>query len=130
MPDSETVVDQFLVSYGLSTERFSKSERKAGKTPDYKVFRERQLQFFCEVKNSKKDRWLDDLLLESEPGENVGGCRNDPVFNRLATHIHKARKQFDAVNPNADLPNVLAFHNAHEQARFLDGLAVTIRKVF
>lgn len=130
MPDSETVVDQFLANYGLVAKRFTKSERRSGKTPDYKVLRGHQLQFFCEVKNSQKDQWLDDLLDQAEPGEIVGGLRNDPVFNRLTAHIHKARKQFDAVNTNANYPNVLAFHNEDKQAGFLDLLAVTTGNFF
>lgn len=130
MPDSETVVDKFLAKYGLVTERFSKSEMRSGKTPDYKVFRDHQLQFFCEVKNSQKDRWLDDLLDKAKPGEICGGARNDPVFNRLTAHIHKARKQFDAVNPKANLPNVLVFHNEDNQARFEDLKAVTTGNFF
>ena len=130
MPNSETVVEQFLAKYELAIERFSKSERNTGKTPDYKVLRDNQLQFFCEVKNCEKDRWLDDLLQQAEPGELVGGLRNDPVFNRITAHIHKARKQFDAVNPNEDVPNVLAFHNEDEHAGFLDPLAVTTGNFF
>ena len=85
---------------------------------------------FCEVKNSEKDSWLDDLLDGVNPGEVAGGLRSDPVFNRLTTHIHKARKQFDAVNPREDLPNVLAFHNEDKHAGFLDLLAVTTGNFF
>jgi len=125
MPDSETRIGDFLGTYGLRTDGYSKAERRFGKTPDFKVLRESSLQFYCEVKNSEKDRWLDDLLDRAEPGEIVGGLRNDPVFNRLTTHIHKARRQFDAVNPHADYPNVLAFHNEDKHAGFLDLLAVT-----
>lgn len=120
MPDSEKLVEQFLAKYGLATERFLKSERSAGKTPGYKVLRDGQLKFFCEVKNSEKNRWLDDLLQQAEPGEITEDFRNDPVFNRLTAHIHKARNQFDAVNPSADVPNVLVFHNEDEQTGFLD----------
>ena len=130
MPDSETVIAEFLGVYGLSTERYSKSERRTGKTPDYKVLHDGQLKFFCEVKNSEKDKWLDGLLDQAAPGEIVGGLRNDPVFNRLTNHIHKARSQFDAVNPEEELPNVLAFHNEDEHAGFLDLLAVTTGNFF
>ncbi|MBI4006525.1 MAG: hypothetical protein HY356_07630 [Gammaproteobacteria bacterium] len=130
MPDSETVIAEFLGEYGLSAERYSKSVRRSGRTPDYKVLRDGQLKFYCEVKNSEKDQWLDDLLDLAEPGEIVGGLRNDPVFNRLTKHIHKARGQFDAVNPREELPNVLAFHNEDKHAGFLDLLAVTTGNFF
>ena len=41
----------------------------------------------------------------------VGGSRNDPVYNRIADDIHQAVRQFDAVNPDLEHPNVLAFLN-------------------
>jgi len=128
--NSERILKEFLGKYKLSVERFSKEEMKAGKTPDYKVFFEGQLSFYCEVKNSEKDRWLDDLLDESEPGRSVGGSRNDPIFNRLTGHIHKATKQFNAVNSDEKKPNVLAFHNEDKNAGFLDLLAVTTGNFF
>ncbi len=130
MPNSEAVVEQFLGTYGLATERYRKSERRSGKTPDYKVLQDERLVFFCEVKNSEKDRWLDDLLDQADSGEVVGGLRSDPIFNRLTSHIHNARKQFDAVNPDQDKPNVLAFHNEDKRAGFLDLLAVTTGNFF
>lgn len=130
MSDSETIIAEFLGKYGLLTERYSKSERRAGKTPDYKELHEGELKFFCEVTNSEKDKWLDNLLDQAEPGEIVGGIRNDPVFNRLTNHIHKARSQFDAVNPDEKSPNVLAFYNEDEHAGFLDLLAVTTGNFF
>ena len=70
--------------------------------------------------------WLEEKIAKADPGEIiVGGIRKDPVFNRLSAHIHKAGKQFDAVNKNESLPNVLAFYNEDKQSGFLDLLAVT-----
>ena len=42
--------------------------------------------------------WINEKLKEAKPLEIVGGGRSDPTFNRLSSHIHNARKQFDAVN--------------------------------
>lgn len=44
-------------------------------------------------------------------GAIAGGARNDPVYNRLTDDIHKAAKQFGAVNPKDMVPNVLVFVN-------------------
>lgn len=127
---SEDHVSEFLKNYSLRTERFSKQEMKSGKTPDFRVFSADELQLYCEVKNPEKDTWLNDQLDQAEVGRLVGGLRKDPVFNRLTAHIHKAAKQFDAVNQDQELPNVLAFHNEDEHSGFLDLLAVTTGNFF
>lgn len=128
--DTEERVKEFLSSYGLSVERFTKQEMKKGKTPDYRVMIDDQFSHYCEVKNSEKDKWIDNKFEGAEAGEIVGGHRKDPVFNRLTAHIHKARKQFDAVNPNEDHPNVLTFYNEDKNSGFLDLLAVTTGNFF
>ena len=65
---------------------------------------------YCEVK-SPRDEWLDNQLDGASPGEIVGGCRKDPTFNRLSKMIESAIKQFDAVNPDRSVPNILVFLN-------------------
>ena len=122
----EQVVKDFLSGYGLRSEKFDKTQIGIGKTPDFRIFINTDLVFYCEVKNAQKDMWLDEKIAKADPGEIiVGGIRKDPVFNRLSAHIHKAHKQFDAVNKNESLPNVLAFYNEDKQSGFLDLLAVT-----
>lgn len=116
----ENFVKEFLKGFELLAERFSKEEMETGKTPDYKVMRNGNLSLYCEVKNAEKDSWLDDQLDQAVAGEIVGGLRNDPVFNRLTTHIHKATKQFNAVNSDEKYPNVLAFYNEDKNSGFLD----------
>lgn len=126
----EDRVKAFLENYQLLPERFTGTEMAAGKTPDFRVFSGSDLQLYCEVKSPEEDAWLDDKLDEAVPGEIVGGLRNDPIFNRLTAHTHKARKQFDAVNPYEVVPNVLAFYNQDENSGFLDLLAVTTGNFF
>lgn len=123
--DAEELVKNFLEGYDLTVERFSKKEMKAGKTPDFKVATKEGFPFYCEVKNSEKDSWLDEQLDAAEEGIVVGGVRKDPVFNRLTSHIHKARKQFDAVNPEEEKANLLTIYNEDRNYGFLDLLAVT-----
>lgn len=122
--DSEAIVKNFLLTFGLKAVRFDKKSMNSGKTPDFKILQHDVLIFYCEVKNTKEDEWLSGLLEHAEPDELAGGLRNDPVFNRLTKHIHKARKQFVAVNQTEELPNVLSFFNEDEQSGFLDLLAV------
>lgn len=124
MDADEERVKGFLESKGLAPERFTKGEVRAGKTPDFRVLLDGGLQFFCEVKSSPEDRWLDEQLEEAEAGQLVGGERNDPIFNRLTSDIHQAMKQFDAVNGECAVPNVLSLVNHDEMCGFNDLLAI------
>ncbi len=123
--DPEQIVKDFLSGYGLHSEKFTKNEVGHGKTPDFRVYLNDNLILYCEVKNAQEDTWINEKLKEAEPLEIVGGRRSDPTFNRLSSHIHKARKQLDAVNKDEILPNVIAFYNEDEKSDFYDLLAVT-----
>lgn len=70
------------------------------------------------------DDWWAKKLETAQPLELVGGLRHDPIFNRLVGHIHKAYKQFTAVNPNREYPNVLVFMNSDNQCDNRDLVAV------
>src|SRR5205814_6233004 len=67
---------------------------------------------------------LDAQLAGAPSGELVGGASNDPTFNRLTKDIHEAVKQFDAVNKDRKLPNVLALVNHDDMCDFDDLLAI------
>lgn len=122
-PDEEKVKHR-LEERGFAVERFSKAETRAGKTPDFRVFRNGEFLFYCEVKSSREDRWLDEQLYNAAPGELAGGARNDPIFNRLTKDIHEAVKQFDAVNKDQGYPNVLALVNHDDMCGFNDLLGI------
>lgn len=122
--NSEEEARQFIEGKGLRVERYSKEEQRKGKTPDFKVFREGEFAFYSEVKEAQKDKWLENQLDDAAPGEIVGGLRPDPVFNRLTAHIHKARQQFESVNPDHGHLNVLIMKNEDEHVGFNDLLAV------
>jgi hypothetical protein len=128
MDADERMVKGFLESKGLTPVRFSKEEMRAGKTPDFRILRGEVLQFFCEVKASPKDGWLETQLEEATPGQLVGGLRNDPIFNRLTDDIHRAIQQFDGVNAERKKPNVLALVNHDEMSGFNDLLGVLTGK--
>lgn len=122
--EDEKLVVNLLAEKGLRAERFSKVEIGQGKTPDFRVFKDGVLMFFCEVKSVEEDRWLDKLLDAAAPGQIVGGLRNDPVFNRLSDDIHQAATQFLAVNPNSEIPNVMVFVNHDSMCYEQDMVAV------
>jgi hypothetical protein len=126
MRSDKKKIDLFLENHALKVSRFSKSEMRSGKTPDFKVhsFSSDELLFYCEVKSIAKDEWLDNQIANVPPGEIAGGLRNDPIFNRLTDDIYEAVKQFDAVNPDIAFPNVLAFVNHDSACGFLDLIAV------
>jgi hypothetical protein len=120
--------EQFARAYwarnGLKAERFSDVEISQGKTPDFRVFKSGDLVAYCEAKHVQHDDWLDKKLKTAKPLELAGGLRHDPIFNRLVGHIHKAYKQFTAVNPNREYPNVLVFLNSDNQCDNRDLVAV------
>jgi len=85
----EQFAEELCRCHGLKPERFSKEELRRGKTPDYRAFRAGELVLYCEAKHIQLDTWLDDKLEEAAPLELVGGLRPDPIYNRLAEHVHK-----------------------------------------
>jgi hypothetical protein len=128
MSSRQNLGEQFAVEYlarhGLRAERFTKAEMRQGKTPDFRLFKESEFVLYCESKHVQYDEWLDRQLEDAKPLEIVGGLRHDPIFNRLAGHIHDAAKQFDAVNPEHEFPNVLIFTNSDAHCGFTDLLSV------
>lgn len=120
----EQFAEAFCTKHGLTTRRFKKAEMRRGKTPDFRVFKAGQLVLYCEAKHVQFDDWLDSQLNEAQPLQIVGGLRHDPIFNRLAEHVHYAAKQFDAVNHDHESPNVLVFTNSDTHCGFPDLLAV------
>lgn len=124
MDSDEERVKSYLQGRGFTPERFSKLETRFGKIPDFRVSRNGEFVFYCEVKSSPKDRWLDKLLDAAVPGEVVSDFRNVPIYNRLTGDIHEAMKQFDAVNKGEQHQNVLAFVNHDIMCGFDDLVAV------
>lgn len=110
MNDDEHRVAGFLKEYNLIAVEFTKKERKQLKTPDFRVLKDDELVFYCEVKSIDKDDF-DELVLERGFYIRTG---KDPIDDIISTKIHKAHKQFNAANKNCDLPNVLIFIN-HER---------------
>jgi hypothetical protein len=122
--DGESRVRDFLFANGLRVERFTKSELRQGRTPDFRVFAGDELAFYCEVKTAQEDEWLDKQLAAAPPGTLVGGLRPDPTSNRLCNYINNAVDQLDAVNPAMDHPNVLAIVNGDYRAGLTDLIQV------
>src|SRR5580692_9805742 len=122
MDAAEQFAADYLKRHNLRTERFNKKQMRVSKTPDYRVFKGADLVSYCEAKHVQHDDWLDKKLAEAQPLQLVGGPRPDPVFNRLTTHIHTAHKQFIAVNPDHDYPNILVFANSDAHCTFTNDL--------
>jgi hypothetical protein len=118
----------FGARHDLILQRFGHAETVAGRTPDYRVLRGETLVAFCEVK-SPRDDWLDEQIAAAPPGQIAGGPRSDPTFNRIARHVEKAASQFDAVNPDHVVPNILMFVN-HADASGFGDLRETLTGVF
>jgi hypothetical protein len=118
--DAERRVSEYLSSLGLTTRQFDKTERRLGRTPDFRVYDDTRLLFYCEVKS---------LHYRDEAGLDDGANRlefvrvpslRERIYDRLATYVHNAVKQFDAVNAGVLIPNVIAFVNGDSRCRFDD----------
>jgi hypothetical protein len=120
----EQVAVEFFVKYGLRCERFTEQERRQRKTPDFRVFNEAEFVLYSEAKHIQEDTWLDDQMATAPAGVPVGGLRPDPIFNRISNHIHEAAKQFLAVNPDHEYPNVLVFTNSDHLCTLKDLVSV------
>jgi hypothetical protein len=91
--------------------RFAQSETVKGPTPDFRLRNAKGvLVGYTEVK-SPRDDLLDEELEGAADFAIVGHARSDPTFNRIARHVQKSASQFDAVNPQGQLPNILVFVN-------------------
>jgi len=95
-----------------------------GKTPYFRVFRNKEFVMFCEAKHLQCDDWHYNRLDNAAPRQIVDGFRADPIFNRLTNHVHEAVKQFTSVNPNHEHPNTLFFANSDRVSDVLDLIAV------
>ncbi|MEW6359801.1 MAG: hypothetical protein AB1696_25915 [Planctomycetota bacterium] len=124
MDADENRIEAFLAAKEFTCRRFPKTELRAGKTPDFRVYAEGEFRFFCEAKTIDRDYSLIEIVRQAPAGTVVGHARKDPIFNRLTDDIHKAAKQFDAVNPEEKYPNVLVLVNHDSKCRFNDLLQV------
>ncbi|MCK8487401.1 MULTISPECIES: hypothetical protein [Paenibacillus] len=90
----QEIVKRYLEELGFEVRKIPESDVK---TPDYEVFLNEQLVFYCEEKTLEYD--------------DFEGVKDDPTYNSISAHVHKATKQFNSINPNREYPNVLAFVN-------------------
>jgi hypothetical protein len=122
-------VKALFADRGLEAVNYSGEDVGETTTPDLEIWLDDERVAYCEVKSPGQDTWLEDQLAEAEPGEIVGGVRDDPIFNRLSSHIHKAVKQLSAVNTDHSVPNFLVMVN-HDSASGPSDLYETITGYF
>lgn len=104
----QIIIKKFLEAKGYEVVKIPECDFK---TPDYEVFLNGQFIFYCEEKTLEYDHF------ES--------CRNDPTYNSISAHIHKATKQLKSVNPRREHPNVIAFIN-FEPSKDINDLIITL----
>ncbi|MDH6352154.1 MULTISPECIES: hypothetical protein [unclassified Brevibacillus] len=104
----QEVVKIFLSGYGLEVKKIKEGSTK---TPDFDVLMHSKRVFYCEEKTLEYD--------------DFEGHKDDPVYNSISAHIHKAAKQFNSINPNHEVPNVLAFTSL-DSSKDIHDLIITI----
>jgi hypothetical protein len=106
--DEDSVLNFFILR-GLEPKRYSSAEMKTyGKTPDFRVYKNGKLVFFCEVKS----------LFDGE----TKNPKQDPSYNKIINKIHEAIAQLSSVNTGREYPNILAFVD-HELGTDSDDLS-------
>jgi hypothetical protein len=77
-----------------------------GRTPDFKLVQDGKIRGYCELK-SPRDDWVFSFPHDLKPGEHRAEVRRDMAAHNLAGHILEAAEQFDSINPEHKLPNIL-----------------------
>lgn len=89
---------------GIELEPYSDAELRLGKTPDFKLLKDGGLRGYCELKSPR-----DDFTFEKPADGGPVIRKNVPFYRKLGSHVRDAAQQFDAVNPNHKLPNIMVF---------------------
>lgn len=119
-PD-ELIIHEILHSYNLCPQRFTDDELNNKQTPDFKVYKDGQLVFFCEVKSIDNSPWPDFISIDNYEDNNIEpASRPDRTYDRIANKTYDASKQFESVNKSHNIPNVLAFVNHEKLSDFTD----------
>ncbi|MEK8212587.1 MULTISPECIES: hypothetical protein [unclassified Paenibacillus] len=95
---SETVFAEYFRALNYEPYRYTKQEMRLSKTPDLKIFIEGILSMYCEVKEINEDERQDDI-------------QHDNTYNIVSDCIYGSSKQFLAVNPAHNQPNILAIYS-------------------
>ncbi len=111
MNESEQIISGFLNEKGFIVSTYSKDEQriKNNKTPDFKVYKEQQLIFYCEVKDIREDNRNYD-----------NGGLKDNTYDIVSDCIHESYRQFLSVNKSHNVPNVLAICSKRHGIDFWD----------
>ena len=123
--DQKLTEDLVFNPHGLTLLKIPKG---VNRTPDFQVMQGGVPVAYCELK-SPRDEWLAEKLDETLSGQIVGGCRNDPTFNRIGRLAQKAADQFRSVNDIRSLPNILVIVN-HDDASGFGDLIETFTGLF
>lgn len=110
--DLDLVQQLLFTNCGAVAQRYSKKDMLSGRTPDFKLMAGGKIVAFCEVKSPHNDWYEKELpaaLVGAEAFQIVGGVQRDTTASRIARQVEKAASQFDAVNADHSIPNILAF---------------------
>jgi len=117
MKTGENIVSDWLTQLGYKPKRFTKQEmRQDKKTPDFKVYDEQSLAFYCEEKTFTQSFGYDNT-----PADEIasGLDLESTKLNRLIERSRDAIKKFSDSNPNHVIPNMIAIVN-HDETFFPD----------
>lgn len=116
---AEKEAENLFSTIGLNCKKIPESNSK---TPDFKIYKEKEQIALCEVKAIEYGSFLNQANPSNSPFFIFGG--KDSTFNRLSDDIKKAAKQFKSYDPNHQLPRILVFVNYETSCDIEDFLSV------
>lgn len=112
MDENETIAANFFSRNMLRADKIPESLVDGVRSPDLRVFNGDDFVCFAEVKTLLPDTRLDEALVVAAPLQVVDV--SESVYNRIASNIKNAGRQFAAINPSHEHPNVLVFVNKRD----------------
>lgn len=105
MTEVEKLAKEYFEQLGFKIEGYAKNEMRIpdNKTPDFKVYRNDELVFYCEHKEIEEDK--------RNFNEENQYTQKDNIYDIISYKINDAGKKFQSVNSNHKIPNVLFFYN-------------------
>jgi hypothetical protein len=103
-PSILATVEQYLEGKMMTSERVMQRMFPGKKIPDLRVKWSDGGIFYCEVKSPQ-------LVLEQK----TNLYKHDTTISKLRQFLHTATQQFNSVNPNHLIPNVLVWTSEHFQ---------------
>ncbi len=101
---AEELINDYLIRHNFTTTRFNTKKLGGLKSPDFKVYLNKELYFYCEVKNP--------MLLVNDITKMFHWTTS---ISKIRRFIHKAVQQLNDVDNHHNFPWIIIFTSSHFQ---------------